>query len=136
MREHVQAVVDAAAADLAWPVEFGTADQDALPWVLVEAGYAGDLEDLPLCGERSDVDMEVRVKAVAGTYSGALQVRDETKAALTPRDRPEPLTVAGRRAWITHTRHETDYVDRDVAMAGGVHPCVSVDTYQVQSVPA
>lgn len=135
MREHIQAVVDALTGALAPPVHFGVATSTALPWVVVETGYATEVEELPLCGTRTDLDLEVRVKSVAGLPSGALLVGDQARAVLMTGGRPTPLVVTGRIARTTWVRHETDYIDRDVTMAGGVNPAVSVDTYRIQSTP-
>jgi hypothetical protein len=133
VREHLQALVTALTPVA--PTALGESEETSLPWIVVEVVGMDEDGDLPSCGLREDVDITVRVKSVAARPLGAVHVSDQARAALQPGDSPTRLPLPGRSAVVWRERHEADFVDRDVTLAGGIHPAVSVDTYRLRSTP-
>ena len=109
----------------------------ALPYLLIEPGPGASGPDISLCDESANLDLSIRLKAVAASPTAALRVIENAKARLSPLAAWMPLIVAGRNAELRWLRHEADYTDTQVALvATNRLVSLSVDSYRLVSTPA
>lgn len=105
------------------------------PYAIVELG-SGDPSEPDLTGA-ADWRLNMRVKIVASTGDSALHFAGAVRDALCPGTRPRLLTVTGRRAELSWSRHEADYTDPDIRIPlTNTSPALSVDSYWLHSTPA
>lgn len=104
------------------------------PYLIVAPAF-GAPDEASLEGAHG-FDLTVTVRAVATTPDAAMILADAARAALG-RSTPVPVAVDGWHAEVSWSRHEADYLDRDVTIpATSTHPALSVDSYRLQATPA
>ena len=100
-------------------------------------GAGGDGVEDGVCGVGDDLDVDIRVKAVAGTAEGSAIMLRRVRGLLSPDRSWTAVAVDGRAAHIRFVRSEFVGVDRSVKAADtDRHPGVAVDTYRLVSQPA
>lgn len=138
MLAHLEAM-EAVVASLGYATYRVRADGPTLPAQYVIFGSASDgLGDEPsLCLAGADLDVDVRVTAVAPTTDGVLIMLPRLHAALAPGRIPAALSVSGRSAWLRWLRAEVVDVDTSITdPATNLHPAFGVDTYHLTSLEA
>lgn len=104
--------------------------------ILSSPSWGGPLE-APVASSSGSLDVDVRVKAVAGTPEGVAIMLGRVRALLGTDSEWVRLAVAGRSAHVRFVRSEFIDVDRDVTITNtDRHPGVGVDTYRLVSEPA
>ena len=105
-------------------------------YLILEAPAWGDGVEESVCGVGDDLDVDIRVKAVAGTAEGSAIMLRRVRGLLSPDRSWTAVAVAGRVAHIRFVRSEFVGVDRSVTAADtNRHPGVAVDTYRLVSQP-
>ena len=100
-------------------------------WSIEAPGWGAD-PDSALDNHAGAFQVDVRIRAVAGTPKGVGILLDQARASV-----PGRLTVAGRRAEVQWTRSEFIDLDRDSTIpATNRHPAVGVETYTLTSQPS
>lgn len=103
--------------------------------VLSSPGYGDAVED-SICGTGDDLDVPLRVTAVAGTPDGAVIMLNRVRALLSPGRDETRVPAEGLDVRVRFTRSEVVDVDRDVTITGtNRHPAYGVDTYRLVSQP-
>lgn len=134
MKAHLEAIRTAMGAGC--PVDLWAPSPDRLPpFMSIEAPSWGSDPAMSVCGVPHQVEVAVRLRAVAGTPDGVEVLLRSARVALG-NGATVPLTVAGRRADIKWERAEFIGVDTDATIPGtNRHPAVGVDTYILTSQP-
>lgn len=105
-------------------------------YLILEAPAWGDGVEDSVCGVGDDLDVNIRIKAVAGTAEGSAIMLRRVRGLLSPARAWTPVPVEGRVAQVKFVRPEFVTVDRSVtATDTNRHPGVAVDTYRLASQP-
>ena len=105
------------------------------PFYSIEAPSWGSDPRMAVCGVPQQVEVAVRLRAVAGTPDGVEVMLRNARLALGNGSTIK-LTVAGRDADLTWERAEFIGLDPDATIPGtNRHPAVGVDTYTLTSQP-
>ena len=103
--------------------------------ILSSPSWGGPLE-APVASTSGSVDVDVRVKAVAGTPEGVAIMLGRVRSLLGPDNEWVRVAVSSRVAQVRFVRSEFIDVDRDVTITNtDRHPGVGVDTYRLVSEP-
>lgn len=135
MRAHLDAIRAKIASPN--PVDLWAPSPDRLPpFLSIEAPSWGSDEAMAVDGLPHQVEVPVRLRAVAGTPDGVAVLLSHARLALG-NGATIPLTVAGRRAEIRWERAEFIGIDTDATIPDtNRHPAVGVDTYILTSQPS
>ena len=137
MRAHLDALRAALSSVAAGGVHVAYAHDAALPYIVLSSPRWGVSGELPVCGADGALDVEFRVKAVAGTGDGVYAVLAKAQAVLSPGLLGSPLTVPGRFASTKFVRSESVAADTSTTVTStDRHPVQGVDTYRLHSQPA
>lgn len=122
---------------LAYPTHLFAVDRIEPQFLIIEAPGWGDGVEDAVCGEGDDLDVNIRLKAVVGTPTGAAIMLNRARSILSPSRSWTPVQVEDRIAHIRWLRHEMPVtVDRSVTIVNtDRHPGVAVDTYRLVSQP-
>lgn len=133
--EHLEAV-KAQLASLGYTTWLFWADEVSRQYVVLDGRSWDRPAEMPVAQLTDDLDTEFRVKAVAGTTSGAAIMLNRLRALLSPQLGPTQIPMAGRAVTVVFVRGEFIDVDQSTTIAStGRHPAVGVDTYRLVSQP-
>lgn len=136
MKAHLDAV-SAALAPLAYTTHLFAAPVVSSQYLILSSPSWGGPIEAPVASTSGSFDVDVRVKAVAGTPEGVAIMLGRVRSLLGPDNGWVRMAVSGRVAHVRFVRSEFIDVDRDVTITNtDRHPGVGVDTYRLISEPA
>lgn len=108
-------------------------DTTPVQYLIWQAPGWGAPDDLPLSGDSTTLDTDIRLLARSLTGEAVGRILQQAHDLISPGLLPALFTVAGRRATIRWVRSEFIAVDQDVTIGAGTHPAYGIDTYHIHS---